>query len=135
MLPMSSASSNMTIQNIHNIHLPDMSRLFTAHKLSTPPGMRHPPLTAKQYISIQNIICSVLFYAREVYPTVLMPLNDIVMEQAKAKEKTQPTTYQILDYMATHLDTTIRYDASDMILHIHSDVSYLSVSNACSSLD
>jgi hypothetical protein len=32
--------------------------------------------------------------------------------------------------MVTHQDATIRYHASDMILHIHSDASYLSVSNA-----
>jgi hypothetical protein len=36
--------------------------------------------------------------------------------------------------LATHLDATIRYHASDMIIHIHSDASYLSVSNARSRL-
>jgi hypothetical protein len=36
--------------------------------------------------------------------------------------------------MATHPVATIRYHPSDMILHIHSDVSYLSVSNACGRL-
>jgi hypothetical protein len=40
----------------------------------------------------------------------------------------------MLDYLATHPDTTIRYHASAMILHIHSDASYLSVSNARSHL-
>jgi hypothetical protein len=40
----------------------------------------------------------------------------------------------MLDYLATHPQATIRYHASDMILHIHSDVSYLSVSNARSRL-
>jgi hypothetical protein len=39
-----------------------------------------------------------------------------------------------LDYLTTHPDATIRYHASDMILHIHSDASYLSVSNARSPL-
>jgi hypothetical protein len=39
-----------------------------------------------------------------------------------------------LDYLATHPDATIWYHASDMILHIHSDASYLSVSNARSRL-
>jgi hypothetical protein len=37
---------------------------------------------------------------------------------------------QLLDYLATHPYAAIRYHASDMILHIHSDASYLSVSNA-----
>jgi hypothetical protein len=40
----------------------------------------------------------------------------------------------MLDYLATHPDAAIRYHASDMILHIHSVASYLSVSNARSRL-
>jgi hypothetical protein len=75
-----------------------------------------------------------LYYARAVDPTVLMPLNDIATEQTKATEKTQAATNQMLDYLATHPDATIRYHASDMILHIHSDASYMSVSNAQSRL-
>jgi hypothetical protein len=66
--------------------------------------------------------------------TVLMPLNDIATEQKKATEKTQAAKKQLLDYLATHTDATIRYHASDMILHIHSDASYLSVSNASNHL-
>jgi hypothetical protein len=63
-----------------------------------------------------------------------MPLNDIATEQTKATEKTQGATNQLLDYLATHPDAIIRYHASNMILHIHSDSSYLSVSNARSCL-
>jgi hypothetical protein len=75
-----------------------------------------------------------LFYTRAVDPTVLMPLNYITTEQTKATEKTQAATNQLLDYRATHPDATIRYHTSDMKLHIHSDASYLSVSNARSRL-
>jgi hypothetical protein len=75
-----------------------------------------------------------LYYARAVDLTVLMPLNDIATEKTKATEKTQAATNQMLDYLATHPDAIIRYHASDMILHIHSDTSYLSVSNARSRL-
>jgi hypothetical protein len=89
-----------------------------------------PPLTAKQCLTIQKVTGSVLYYARAVDPTMLMPLNDIATEQTKATEKTQAATNQLLDYLSTHPDATIRYHASDMILHIHSDASYLSVSNA-----
>jgi hypothetical protein len=63
-----------------------------------------------------------------------MSLNDITTEQTKATEKTQAATNQMLDYLATHPDATIRYHASDMVLHIHSDASYLSVSNTRSRL-
>jgi hypothetical protein len=56
-----------------------------------------------------------------------MPINDIATEQTKATEKTQSAADQLFDYLATHPDATIRYHNSDMILHIHSDASYLSV--------
>jgi hypothetical protein len=63
-----------------------------------------------------------------------MPLNDISTEQTKATAKTQAATNHLLDYLATHPDATIRYHASDMILHIQSDASYISVSNVRSRL-
>jgi hypothetical protein len=93
-----------------------------------------PTLTAKLCLTIQKVTGFVLYYARAVEPTILMPLNDIATEQKKVTEKTQAATNQLLDYLATHPDTTIRYHASDMILHIHSDASYFSVSNARSHL-
>jgi hypothetical protein len=88
-----------------------------------------PPLTSQQCLTIQKVTRSVLYYARAVDPTILMPFNEIATEQNKATEKTQAATDQLLDYLATHPDATIRYHASDMILHIHIDASYLSVSN------
>jgi hypothetical protein len=48
--------------------------------------------------------------------------------------KKQAATNQLVDYLATHPDATIRYHASDMILHIQSDASYRSVSSAPSRL-
>jgi hypothetical protein len=63
-----------------------------------------------------------------------MPLNDIATEKTKVTGKTQAATNQLLGYLATHPDAAIRYHASDMILQIHSDASYLSVSNARSRL-
>jgi hypothetical protein len=93
-----------------------------------------PPLTAKQCLNIHKVTGSVLYYAIAVEPTVLVPLNYIFTEQTKATEKTQAATNQLLDYLATHPDATIRYHASDMIIHIHSDASYISVSHAHSGL-
>jgi uncharacterized coiled-coil protein SlyX len=72
-----------------------------------------PPLTAQQCLTIKKITGSVLYYARAVDPIVLMPLNDIATEQTKATEKMQAATNQLLDYLATHPDATIRYNASD----------------------
>jgi hypothetical protein len=89
-----------------------------------------PPPMAQQCLTIQKVKGSFLYYARSIDPTVLMPLNGIATEQTKANEKTQAAMNQLFDYLATQPDATIRYHASDMILHIHSDASYLSVSNA-----
>jgi hypothetical protein len=93
-----------------------------------------PPLTAKQCLNIQKVTGSLLYYTRAVHPPVIMYLNEIVMEQTKDTSKTQVVTDHLLDYLATHHEATIRYHASDMILHIHSDASYLSVSHARSRL-
>jgi hypothetical protein len=47
-----------------------------------------PPLTAKQYLKIQKVTGYVMYYARVVDPTVIMPLNDIATEQTKATKNT-----------------------------------------------
>jgi hypothetical protein len=93
-----------------------------------------PLLSAKQCTTIQKISGLVLYYSRAFDPTLLMPLNDIATEKTTATGKTQTSTRQLLDYLAMHPDATIRFYASDMILHIHSDASYLSVSKARSRL-
>jgi hypothetical protein len=77
-----------------------------------------PPLTAQQRLTIQKFTGSVLYYARAVDPTVLKPLNDIATEQTKATEKTQAATNQLLDYLATHPDTTIRYHLQHDLAHL-----------------
>jgi hypothetical protein len=56
-----------------------------------------PPLTAQQCLTIKKVTGSILYYARAVDPTVLIPLNDIATEQTKATEKTQADTKQLLD--------------------------------------
>jgi hypothetical protein len=63
-----------------------------------------------------------------------MPLNDIATEHTNVMKKTQAAKNQMIDYFTTHPDATIRYQASDMILYIHSDSPYIIVSNAQSHL-
>jgi hypothetical protein len=53
---------------------------------------------AQQCLTIQKVTGSILYYARAVDPTVLMPRNDIATEQTKATGKTQAVTNQLLDY-------------------------------------
>ena len=45
------------------------------------------------------------------------------------RENTMLKTKHLLNYLATNPDATVRFHASDMILNIHSDASYLSETN------
>ena len=57
---------------------------------------------------------------------MLTALGSIAAQQSKGTEKTYADTLWLLNYAATHPNAKIRYTASDMILYIHSDASYLS---------
>ena len=89
-----------------------------------------PALEKEEKKYIQQVIGSFLYYARAVDMTILQALSEIAAQQSKPTEKTMQRVKQFLDYMHTNPNATIRYYASDMILNVHSDASYLSASNA-----
>jgi hypothetical protein len=90
-----------------------------------------PKLSPKEIKEIQRVIASILYYARAVDITVLMALSSIAIEQSKqGTTNTMEKAKQLLDYLATYTDATIRFRASDMIMNVHSDASYLSESDA-----
>ena len=94
-----------------------------------------PRFPEKRMKRIQRIVGSLLYYARAVDLTMLMVLSTIAREQAKATEKTEQRTNQLLNYCATNPNFTVRYCASAMILNSHSEAWYLSApksgSQAC----
>jgi hypothetical protein len=59
-----------------------------------------------------------------------MPINVLASEQSNTTEDTSDKVIKLLNYCKTHPETKIQYHASDMIVHIHSDASYLSESEA-----
>jgi hypothetical protein len=89
-----------------------------------------PRLDKAGITRIQQIVGAILYYARCVDITLLMTLSTIAHEQTKATENTNLAVEQMLDYCATHPNATIRFRASDMILNIHSDASYLNEPDA-----
>jgi hypothetical protein len=101
------------------------------HQASTPTN-DSPLLDTAGKKRIQQIVGSVLYYARAIDPTILMALSDIAMQQSAPTVNTKKRVDQFLDYRWTHPDAKIRYLASDMILNVHSDASYLSTRRACS---
>jgi hypothetical protein len=89
-----------------------------------------PALSDKDVNKLQQLLGTLLYYARAVDPTVIMPINVLASEQSNANEVTADKVIKLLNYCNTHPETKIRYHASDMILHIHSDASYLSENEA-----
>jgi hypothetical protein len=53
-------------------------------------------------------------------------VNVLVSEQTKATTATADKVIKLLNYCATHPEAKLLHHASDMILNIHSDASYLS---------
>jgi hypothetical protein len=89
-----------------------------------------PLLDKKGIKRVQKIVGSILYYARAVEMTVLMALSTIAIEQTKATETTMKKCVQLMDYLAHNPDAKIRFHASDMVMNIHSDASYLSEGRA-----
>ncbi len=108
---------------------PEPKKFGTEAQSSLPPDSS-PKLDAKGIKRVQQIVGSILYYARAVDMTVLMALSAIAVEQTKATEKTMSRCIQLLDYLAGHSEAKVRFHASDMILNIHSDTSYLSEAKA-----
>ena len=90
------------------------------------PEDKSPTLNAAETIRIQSIIGTFLFYARAIDCTMLVALNALAEQQSKPTEQTIQAINQLLDYAVTHPNATIRFHKSGMILHVHSDASYLS---------
>jgi hypothetical protein len=89
-----------------------------------------PTLSDKDVNKIQQLTGTLLYYARAVDPTLIMPINVLASEQPNATEVTADKAIKLINYCNTHPETKIRYHASDMILHIHSDASCLSENEA-----
>jgi hypothetical protein len=85
-----------------------------------------PHLDVKGIKHVQQIAGSILCYARAVDMTVLMTLSSIAVEQTKVTTRTMGQCIELLDYLATNSDAKVRFHASDMVMNIHLDASYLS---------
>jgi hypothetical protein len=57
---------------------------------------------------------------------LLAALSTIAVQQSNGTQAVANACNQLLDYVATHPDTGLWYNACDMILAVHTDASYLS---------
>jgi hypothetical protein len=89
-----------------------------------------PKLDAANITHLQEVLGTLLYYARAVDLTMLVAIGTLATEQSTGTEKTLANLVHLLNYCATHPNAILRYTASDMIFHIESDASYLSESKA-----
>jgi hypothetical protein len=96
----------------------------------TPEPDTSPALDPNGILRLQQVVGVLLYYARAIDSTMLVALGTIASAQSNGTEATAEATTKLLNYAATHPDATIRYNASDMVAHCHSDASYLSEPNS-----
>jgi hypothetical protein len=89
-----------------------------------------PALSDTDVNKLQQLTGTLLYFARAVDLTLIMPINVLASEQSRATKVTADKVIKLLNYCNTHPETKIRYHAYGMILHIHSDASYLSEKEA-----
>jgi hypothetical protein len=137
-----------------NLHMPDyISKALLKYQHQAPLKPQHAPYKAtpiqfeaqvqtvtmntaaplsKECIKrMQGIVGTLLYYGHAVDPTILPAISAIVSRQAQGTEAVAGTCHQLLDYVATHTNAGIHYLASNMILAVHTNASYLSKHNAC----
>ena len=79
---------------------------------------------------IQKVNGKFLYLGRAVDLTILTALSSLASQQAAPTDETKRRAMQLLDYLATQEEAVLTYRASNMVLAIHSDASYLSETNA-----
>ena len=116
-----------TNHTIKSVDAPHPYKATKKHGLPmTQPHNDAAKLTPQAIKHLQKIVGTFLFYSRAVDPTMLTALSIITTEQTQGTNTTKQKAEHFLSYATTHPNATIKSYKSDMILKIHSDVSYLS---------
>jgi hypothetical protein len=120
------ANFSISYPNAPNmLHIIGQSPLM-ANASNMPHSLTLPPATAQEITCAQAIVGTLIYNARAVDPTLLVPLSSLASQFSTATSTTITAVSHLLEYYSTHPESSIRYFASDMQLKIHSDASYLS---------
>jgi hypothetical protein len=88
------------------------------------------PISPTRRKRIQQIVGTLLYYARAVDPTMLTALNKVASQQANPTIAVERAADRILHYAKKFPDAHIVYKPSDMVLLAHSDASFNSETKA-----
>jgi hypothetical protein len=124
--------SHIASKQVQNCPFMPASKQFGS-KAQTPLPLDSLPKLDKVGIKKgQKIVGSILYCARAVDMTVLIALSTIAAKQTISTKPTLERRTQMLDCLVHNANTKVRFQASDMIMNIHLDASYLSEAKACS---
>ena len=87
-----------------------------------------PRVSGDRKRRIQQIVGTLLYYARAVDPTVLTSINKVASAQANPTVAVEAAANRLLQYAKRFQNATIVYRASGMQSRGYSDASYLSES-------
>ena len=87
---------------------------------------------AQSTLYVQQLCGTFLYYSIAVDQTMLVAFNAITTSQSHTITTTIQDIVWLLNYASTHPDATLHYHASNMILHVDRDVSYLCKECTCS---
>jgi len=104
--------------------------MYGAKTQYAPSADETPALDAADQKRVQEVLGVLLYYGRAVDSTMVTAIGEIATQQAKGTQATMKAITQLLNYAATNPDAEVRFIASDMVLWIDSDSSYLSVPKA-----
>jgi hypothetical protein len=76
----------------------------------------------KQYKCIQEVLGTLLYYARVVKCCFLDALGRIATQKARPTPETLTAVTHLLNYWTSNPEATVRYTRSDIILHIESGI-------------
>ena len=79
---------------------------------------------------VSKIVGTFLYCALAVDSTMLVALSNLVATHSKATEETYENVVWLLNYAASHPTAVIGYKHNKMILRVHSDASYVSVTKS-----
>jgi len=85
-----------------------------------------PPSLIRRARDLSKRFATFLFYARGIDGGILPALSALASQQAQPMENTMKLCKLFLDYTASQEEAVLTYKASDMVLAVHSDASYLS---------
>jgi hypothetical protein len=84
-----------------------------------------PPASESDKKRLQSVIGTLLYYSRAVDPSICTALHELGSIQSQPTEKDMKKMERLLGYVSKHRNMAIRFYASNMILQLLSDASYL----------